>query len=126
MGMKRELTAAACMLVAALAGCATSPTNYAATLSPQDPKWQSLECQQARMAASDYDAREKKQMGWGTGLLFGPYGVAMMAAVKEHQAKQRKLFAREVHLQCSSLPLPKELQVDANAAAGTANQTKYP
>jgi hypothetical protein len=126
MGMKRELTGAIGILAAALAGCATSPTNYAAALSPQDPKWQSPQCLQARQAASDYDAREKKQMGWGTGLLFGPYGVAMMAAVKEHQAKQRKHFAREVHLQCSSLPLPKELQVDANSAAGTANQAKYP
>jgi hypothetical protein len=47
-----------------------------------------------------------------------------VASVKDHQRKQRKHFAREVHLQCSSLPLPKELQVDPSSA--TAVQTKYP
>jgi hypothetical protein len=124
--MKRTSTVAACLLAALAAGCATSPVNYSATLSQQDPKWQSPQCQQARLEASDYEAREKKQMGWGTGLLFGPYGVALMAAVKEHQAKQRKLFARKVHTQCSSLPLPKDLEIDESAQADPASRAKYP
>jgi hypothetical protein len=121
--MMRASTGAACMLAAALAGCATSPGNYASGLSGQDPKWQSPECAQARMAALEYEAREKQQMDWGTGLLFGPYGIGLVTAIKENQQKQRKRFAREVHLQCSSLPLPKELQVEAGSQAGA---TKYP
>jgi hypothetical protein len=112
------------MLAAALAGCTSTTGSYVNALSTQDPKWQSPQCQQARMDAMDYEAREEKQMGWGTGMLFGVYGIAMVASVKDHQRKQRKHFAREVHLQCSSLPLPKELQVDPSSA--TAVQTKYP
>lgn len=112
-------------LAATMAGCATSPVDYGASLSKQDQKWASPGCQQARIEASDYDAREKKQPGWGTGVFLGPYGLGLAAAIKEHQQKQRKLFAREVHLRCSSLPLPKELQSEGPQAA-SANQTKYP
>jgi hypothetical protein len=49
----------------------------------------------------------------GMGVLLGPYGLAIAAASKEHQAKQRKLFARDMHLACSSRPLPRELVVEA-------------
>ncbi|MER8376308.1 hypothetical protein [Mesorhizobium sp. M1409] len=110
-------------LAATMAGCATSPVDYGTSLSQQDQKWASPECQQARMAASDYEAREKEHPGWGFGVLLGPYSMGLVAAIKEHEQKQRKLFAREVHLQCSSLPLPKELQGDLNPASA---QTKYP
>ncbi|CAN7300902.1 hypothetical protein [Mesorhizobium sp. LjRoot246] len=113
-------------LAATLAGCVTSPVEYEASLSKQDPKWVSPECQQARMAASDYDAREKEHPGWGFSVLLGPYSLGLVAAIKEHEQKQRKLFAREVHLRCSSLPLPKELQSDPSLQAGTSNHTKYP
>ncbi|UVK42718.1 hypothetical protein BPNPMPFG_004427 [Mesorhizobium sp. AR07] len=113
-------------LAATLTGCVTSPVDYGASLSNQDPKWVSPECQQARMAASAYDAREKEHPGWGFGVLLGPYSLGLVAAVKEHEQKQRKLFAREVHLRCSSLPLPKELQIDPSLQGAGANQTKYP
>ncbi|OHV88732.1 hypothetical protein [Mesorhizobium sp. ORS 3428] len=109
---------------AALAGCVTSPVEYEARLSQQDPKWASPECQRARMAAADYDAREKEHPGWGFGVLLGPYSMGLVAAIKEHEQKQRKLFAREVHLKCSSLPLPKALEGDPQAEA--VKQTKYP
>ncbi|UCI06444.1 hypothetical protein [Mesorhizobium sp. B1-1-8] len=111
-------------LAATVAGCVTSPVDYAASLSQQDPKWATPQCQQARMAASDYAAREKEHPGWGFGVLLGPYSLGLEAAIKEHEQKQRKLFAREVHLQCSSLPLPKKLESDPRDAI--ANQTKYP
>ncbi|RUT84544.1 MULTISPECIES: hypothetical protein [unclassified Mesorhizobium] len=110
-------------LTAAVAGCATSPVEYEASLSQQDQKWASPACQQARRAASDYQAREKEHPGWGFGVLLGPYSMGLVAAIKENEQKQRKLFAREVHLQCSSLPLPKELQGDLNPAVPP---TKYP
>jgi hypothetical protein len=121
--MKRILPAAACILAAALAGCATTPVDYAASLSTQDPKWQSSQCQQARSDAQAYDAREKEHPSWGTGIFLGPYGLGIVSAIKEHEQKQRRAFAREVHMNCSSLPLPKELQPDTSSQGGPA---KYP
>ncbi len=108
-------------LAAASAGCATSPVDYGASLSQQDPKWASPECQQARAAASDYEVREKQHPGWEFAAL-GPYGLGIIAATKEHEQKQRKLQDRQVHLQCSSLPLPEGLQ----GGPASPSQTKYP
>jgi hypothetical protein len=97
----------------ALAGCTATPAEFAASLSPQDPKWQTPQCLQMRAAAPNFEAGKRPPMGWGTGVLLGPYGLAIAAASKEHQAKQRKLFARDMHLACSSRPLPRELVVEA-------------
>jgi len=110
-------------LAATLAGCVTSPVDYEASLSQQDPKWASPECQKARMDASNYAAREKEHPGWGFSVLLGPYSMGLVAAIKEHEQKQRKLFAREVHLNCSSLPLPKNLESDPRDAIAVQ---KYP
>ena len=109
-------------LGATVPGCVTSPVDYEAKLSQQDPKWAWPECQKARMAASDYDAREKEHSGWGFGVLLGPYSMGLVASIKQHEQQQRKLFAREMHLQCSSLPLPKELE----GAPEAIKPTKYP
>ena len=108
-------------LAATVAGCATSPVDYGASLSPQDPKWASPDCQQARAAAAAYEVREKQHPGWEFAAL-GPYGLGIIAATKEAEQKQRKLHARDVHLQCSSLPLPKELQGDLGPGA----KARYP
>lgn len=99
-------------LGAAVAECVPTPVDYGASLSQQDPKWASPECQQARAAAADYAKREKDHPGWGMGVLLGPYSMGMVAAVKEHEQQQRRLLARQMHLQCSSQPLPKELDFD--------------
>lgn len=109
-------------LAGTVAGCASSPADYAASLSSQDPKWSSPQCQKARQDASDYAAREKKHPGWESSLLLGPYSLALVASIKDHEREQRRLFAREVHLQCSSSPLPRNLE---RATAPTA-ATKYP
>jgi hypothetical protein len=101
---------------AMVAGCTTSPADYAATLSNQDPKWLSPECEEIRVAALNYSERD---INWAAGLLIGPYGLALVAAGKEHQEKQRKLFAREMHIRCSSLPLPKNLQVNPLTTQGS-------
>ncbi|WP_025091147.1 hypothetical protein [Brucella intermedia] len=99
-----------CLLSLAAAGCTTSPQNYVATLSSQDPKWQSPQCEEIRAEAVSYEAREKKASDLAPGLLIGPYGLGIAAAIKENDEKRRKLFVREMHLRCSSLPLPKELE----------------
>lgn len=112
MAMGRAGTVATLLLVAAFAGCTAAPAEYAATLSTQDPKWQSPECEQIRAAALTYEVGKTKPLNMGTALLMGPYGLAIAAAGREHQEKQRKLFARDMHMRCSSLPLPEELEVD--------------
>ncbi|MDI6029095.1 hypothetical protein QBK99_23265 [Corticibacterium sp. UT-5YL-CI-8] len=107
-----RVSVTALLLGATLAGCAstTSPAVYASSLSSQDPKWSTAECQEIRARASSYEANEKQTLSWGGALLFGPYGLGMAAAGKEHQTKQRKLFRREMHMRCSSQPLPRDLQ----------------
>jgi hypothetical protein len=100
---------AAGVVAAMVSGCTTPPADYAATLSNQDPKWQSPECEQIRVQALSY---KERNLNWAAGLLIGPYGLAVVAAGKEHQEKQRKLLAREMHIRCSSLPLPKNLQIN--------------
>lgn len=103
--MKQLLLATMAMF--AFAGCTTAPAEYAATLSTQDPKWSSPECEQIRAKALNYKAGET--MSIPASLLLGPYGLGMALAGKEHQEKQRKLLARDMHMLCSSLPLPAKL-----------------
>lgn len=107
--MKYIVVGATCALTLVLAGCTTSPAEYASKLPSQDPKWNTAQCQQMRSAAASYDANEKKTMSFAGGMVFGPYGVAIAMAGKQHQEKQRKLFARDMHLACSSQPLPRDL-----------------
>jgi hypothetical protein len=95
-------------VAAMVAGCTTLPADYAATLSNQDPKWRSPQCEQIRAEALNY---KERKLSWAAGMLIGPYGLGLVAAGKEHQEKQRKLFAREMHMKCSSLPLPKSLEI---------------
>ncbi|NKC23049.1 hypothetical protein HED50_18310 [Ochrobactrum oryzae] len=98
------------LLLMMLVGCTTSPQNYAASLSTQDPKWQSPQCEEIRAKAENYEAGETKVSDLAPGLLIGPYGLGIAAAIKENDEKRRKIFVREMHLRCSSQPLPKELE----------------
>jgi hypothetical protein len=100
-------------VVAIVSGCTSVPADYAATLSQQDPKWLSPQCVEIRSTAANY---KERKVNWASGLLVGPYGLALVAAGKEHQEKQRILLAREVHMRCSSLPLPKNLQANPSTA----------
>jgi hypothetical protein len=108
--MKHTAIGATCVLALLVAGCTTSPAEYSAKLPAQDAKWNTAECRKMRAAAATYDANEKKTMGVAAGMVFGPYGVAIALAGKEYKAKQRKLFVRDMHIACSSRPLPPDLQ----------------
>ncbi|MCV0396788.1 MAG: hypothetical protein K5872_20770 [Rhizobiaceae bacterium] len=112
----------AIMALFAAAGCTTPPAEYASSLSPQDPKWLSPECEETRMAALRYDLEEKKPMSLPVGLMLGPYGLGIALASREHQDMKRKLFAREMHLRCSSLPLPENLRVVPSSTPVDAGQ----
>lgn len=110
--MTRSALIAIATAAAMVSGCTAVPANYATTLSKQDPKWRSQQCQQIRSEAANY---KERKVSWAAGMLIGPYGLALAAAGKEHQEKQRILFAREMHMRCSSRPLPKKLQVNPSA-----------
>lgn len=101
-------TVMACLAIA-LTGCQTVPGDYAASLSQQDPKWQTEECQQIQAEAAGYDDTESNVAPMSTSLLLGPYGVGIALAGMEHREEQRKQLARDVHLRCSSLPVPSSL-----------------
>jgi len=95
------------MTMVFLAGCTSTPSDYASTLSAKDPKWRSAACRNARAEAAKYT---EQNVNWAAGALIGPYGLALVAAGKEHQEKQRIVRARELHQKCSSQPLPRQLQ----------------
>ncbi|MER9596674.1 MULTISPECIES: hypothetical protein [unclassified Mesorhizobium] len=124
--MKVHLTTAI-VAVVALAGCTTTPADYATTLSQQDPKWDSPDCKQIRLAALGYDDKvgERMAIGVASGLLLGPFGLPLAASADANQEKQRKLFAREMHMRCSSLPLPKELHLNPSSQDG-GKKANYP
>lgn len=103
--MKARLFATATLTV--VAGCTTPPAEYAAKLSTEDPKWRSPECEQIRAAALNHQPGETLSIP--AGLLLGPYGLGIALAGKEHQEKKRKQLVRDMHMRCSSLPLPKNL-----------------
>ena len=86
----------------------------------QDPKWRSPQCQEIRAKAANY---KEQKVSWAAGALIGPYGLALAAAGKEHQEKQRTILAREMHLRCSSRPLPRELQNDPFAPRKTNSKS---
>ncbi|PWK73982.1 hypothetical protein [Aminobacter sp. AP02] len=105
----------ATMVMLAVAGCTTPPAEYAATLSAQDPKWRSPQCEQVRQAALNYEAGEKKPLSIPAGMLLGPYGLGIALAGKEHQEKKRKQLNHDMHMRCSSLPVPENLQINSTA-----------
>lgn len=108
----RSVGVASLLLAATLAGCASgkAPAQYAAELSTSDAKYGSPQCREMRVAAANYEANEKKTLGMGAGAAMAWYGIGIAAAGKDQQAKQRKFFARDMYLQCSSKPLPRDLQ----------------
>jgi hypothetical protein len=113
--MKRS----ALLALTLLAGCASKPADYAATLSMQDPKWETPECKEIRLAAVNYNDKVGSRVAIGlvSGLLLGPFGIPIAAAADANQDQVRKQFNREVHLRCSSLPLPEKMQAKPPATA---------
>jgi hypothetical protein len=98
--------------LAVLAGCTPTPQKYAGTLTVTDPKFNSADCKQIRLEALSFDDKVggRVAIGLASGILLGPFGLPIAAAADASQEDKRKAFAREMHLRCSSTPLPKNLQ----------------
>lgn len=103
-----------------LAACAPKPANYASTLAHTDPKWESEDCKAIRLAALNYDDKvgQRLAIGVASGLLLGPFGLPLAAAADAEQDDQRRAFSRELHVRCSSLPLPETLLTEAEKRGG--------
>lgn len=111
---------AVCALAVVVAGCTTAPTQYTSKLSTRDPKWHTRECQAIRAQAANY---KEQKVNFASGALLGPYGLALTAAGKEHQEKKRRQLARDMHMRCSSQPLPKALEADPMAKPKSNSQS---
>ena len=100
-----------------LCGCTKTPDKYAASLPQDDPKYDTPECRDVRLKALEFDNKVGSRMaiGVGAGLLLGPFGIPLAVAADAEREEARKIFAREVHVRCSSKPLPKNLEVKPKA-----------
>ena len=97
--------------VTLLTACAPGPKAMSADYV-EDPKYNTQECKDMRQKALEYNDRVLSRMGAGVGLglLLGPFGLPLAAAGDVAQNEERKAWSREVHLACSSDPLPDNLK----------------
>ena len=108
------------MMAVMVGGCTSKPASYTTKLSMTDPKWRSPQCEEIRAEAASY---KEQKVSYAAGALLGPYGLAIAAAGKEHQEKKRRQLAREMHMRCSSQPLPKSLEADPMAKPKSNSQS---
>lgn len=111
--------------IALISGCTATPDKYAASLPQNDPKFNTQECKDIRLQALSFDNKTGSRMaiGLASGLLLGPFGLPIAAASDAEREEARKLFAREIHMRCSSKPLPKNLEVKSETLTGKAKRT---
>lgn len=94
-----------------VAGCAPDPKTMSGDYI-EDAKYNNAECKAMRQKALEYNDRTLSRMGTGMalGLFLGPFGIPLAASADVKQNEERKAWAREVHLACSSDPLSENLQ----------------
>ena len=97
--------------ISVLAGCAQNP-NQASNDYLDDPKYNSQQCTEMRQKALEYNDRVGARMGTGLalGLFLGPFGIPLAMGMDKSQDEERKAWGREIHLACSSDPLPDSLK----------------
>lgn len=93
------------------AGCATQPEAYVSSLSHSDRKWQSSACREARQGAANYAAVESERLKSSAMIgLLSPSGTLATVNVTNQQNVRRRQFNRDLHLACSTAPLPDDLK----------------
>lgn len=107
----RNLLVLGFVSVGLAAGCAPDPKTMSGNYL-DDPKYNTEECKDMRQKALDYNDRTLSRIGTGAalGLFLGPFGIPLAAGADVKQNEERKAWAREVHLACSSDPLPENLK----------------
>ena len=112
-GTTMKYSQSAIILVAALAltGCAKNPKTLTVDYV-NDAKFNTAECKEIRKKALEYNDRVlgRTATGVGLGLLLGPFGIPLAAMGDVAQNEERKSWNREIHLACSSEPLPESFK----------------
>lgn len=100
------------LIFLALTACATNPQRFAGQLDSADKKFTSKECSDVRLKSLDFDEKIGSRMaiGFFSGLLLGPFGIPIGIAADASHNEDKKNWNRELHLRCSSQPLPDELR----------------
>ncbi|WP_074471707.1 hypothetical protein [Bosea sp. BIWAKO-01] len=91
-------------------GCTTQPASYAGSLNHSDRKWQSAACKEARQKAENYASAETEHLKSSVMIgVLSPSSALAAVNVTNQQNVRRKQFNRDLHLRCSSAPLPGDL-----------------
>jgi hypothetical protein len=107
-----------------LSGCATprvTPQQAVNQLENNTEKYETTECRNARQMAMTYDDNVGGRIGigMGLGLLMGPFGIPMAAAVDKNQNDKREAVITELKKHCEGEIVvaqnskPKSLKPDA-------------
>ena len=92
------------------AGCATQPEAYVEGLGTTDAKWQTPACKAMRQRAGAYEQEESDRFKSEFLMhAISPSGTLATINVTNQRNIRRRQFSRDVHLACSSQPLPAEL-----------------
>ena len=95
--------------VAFITACAPDPK----TLSNDyvnDSKYDTQDCIDQRQKALAHDDNKLPPMNRMALILFIPFGIPIVAETDFTQNEERKRRSRELHLACSSDPLPEDLE----------------
>jgi hypothetical protein len=84
----------------------TSPQDYARGFDARDPRFNSVQCQDARKQAAAYDPNTVGQ--FAAGMAASPFGGVVASA----ENTRRKRFLTAMHQACSSKPVPDEIDPD--------------
>lgn len=105
--MKWQISAGALLVCA---GCAAPPQAYVDSLRVSDAKFQSSACKAIRQKANGYEQEENERLKSSAMIgLMSPSSALATVNVTNQQNIRRRQFNRELHLKCSSLPLPDDL-----------------
>ena len=85
-----------------LVACASNPRETIIGLNENDPKYNTDACLQARNIALEYNDKVVSRAGTGLalGILLGPLGIPLAAAVDSNQNDERKLINTEIIRRC--------------------------
>lgn len=100
-----------------LGGCAAKPQDAIQTISTADPKFNSPECLDIRSRAVTYNNRVGERVGVGLalGVLTGPIGLPIAAAMDADANSDRVAFNREIELRCMTNPPARTTESVASA-----------
>lgn len=94
--------------VTLITACAPDPKTLSDAYV-SDSKYNTQDCIDQRQKALAHDDNTLSPMNRMVLILFIPFGIPIAAETDFHQNEERKRLSRELHLACSSDPLPDDL-----------------